>query len=112
MMKAAIACDDPVVYLEHKNIWMLEGEVDTCAPAEIGKAQVRQQGDDVTIVSWSDTANVAQEAAKTLAQWRATLCEAFQSPELKAGWLQQVWSAGKSTSTPRCSRTSTVARAA
>ena len=68
MMKAAIACDDPVVYLEHKNIWMLEGEVDTGAPSEIGKAQVRQQGDDVTIVSWSDTANVAQEAAKTLAQ--------------------------------------------
>jgi pyruvate dehydrogenase E1 component beta subunit len=29
MMKAAIRCDDPVVYLEHKNIWGLEGDVDT-----------------------------------------------------------------------------------
>ncbi len=26
-MKAAIRCDDPVVYMEHKNLWGLEGEV-------------------------------------------------------------------------------------
>lgn len=67
MMKAAIACDDPVVYLEHKNIWALEGEVNTAAVAEIGKARIRRQGDDVTIVSWSDTANVAETAATELA---------------------------------------------
>lgn len=67
MMKAAIACDDPVVYLEHKNIWALEGEVDTSATAQIGKARMRRQGDDVTIVSWSDTANVAEAAAVELA---------------------------------------------
>lgn len=68
MMKAAIACDDPVVYLEHKNIWMLEGEVDTDAPARIGTARMRCTGDDITIVSWSDTANVAEVAAGRLAE--------------------------------------------
>lgn len=67
MMKAAIACDDPVVYLEHKNIWALEGEVDTTAPGIFGKARRRSEGSDVTIVSWSDTANVAEAAAATLA---------------------------------------------
>ena len=67
MMKAAIACDDPVVYLEHKNIWGLEGEVDTAATAEFGKARLRRQGGDVTIVSWSECANVAEAAAETLA---------------------------------------------
>lgn len=67
MMKAAIACDDPVVYLEHKNIWALEGEVDIKAPAEIGKARIRCAGNDVTIVSWSDAANVAEAAAHDLA---------------------------------------------
>ncbi len=67
MMRAAIACDDPVVYLEHKNIWGLEGEVDTALTAEFGKARVRRRGGDVTIVSWSDTANVAEAAAETLA---------------------------------------------
>ena len=66
MMQAAIACDDPVVYLEHKNLWMLEGEVDTSAPGEFGRAHLRRVGTDVTIVSWSDTANVAVEAAEAL----------------------------------------------
>ncbi|MFT7594966.1 MAG: pyruvate/2-oxoglutarate/acetoin dehydrogenase E1 component [Paracoccaceae bacterium] len=67
MMKAAIACDDPVVYLEHKNLWALEGEVDTSLPGEFGRAHLRHEGTDVTIVSWSDTANVAVEAAEVLA---------------------------------------------
>lgn len=67
MMKAAIACDDPVVYMEHKNIWALEGDVETDAPAEIGKARVRREGRDITIVSWSDAANVAETAAAQLA---------------------------------------------
>ncbi|MEM9358939.1 MAG: transketolase C-terminal domain-containing protein [Pseudomonadota bacterium] len=67
MMKAAIAADDPVVYLEHKDIWLNEGEVDTSAPAEIGKAHVRRSGSDVTVVSWSHCANLAVEAAEALA---------------------------------------------
>lgn len=67
MMKAAIASDDPVVYLEHKDIWLHEGDVDTHAPAVIGKAQVRRTGEDVTIVSWSNCANASAEAADLLA---------------------------------------------
>ena len=68
MMKAAIACDDPVVYLEHKDIWALEGEVDTGVVGQIGKAAHRHSGDDVTIVSWSNTANLAHQAARDLAE--------------------------------------------
>ena len=67
MMKAAIASDDPVVYLEHKDLWSLEGEVDTEAVGEIGKAHIRRPGTDVTIVSWSNTANHGAEAAAVLA---------------------------------------------
>lgn len=67
MMHAAIAADDPVVYMEHKNIWSNEGIVDTDAGFDWGRAATRHEGDDVTIVSWSDTANVAQFAATTLA---------------------------------------------
>ena len=67
MMRAAIACDDPVVYLEHKNIWGLEGDVDVSLEVELGAASVRREGGDVTIVSWSDTANLAVRAAETLA---------------------------------------------
>ena len=54
LLKAAIRCDDPVVYLEHKNLWALEGEVpDGDHLVEIGKARVARAGKDITIVSWS-----------------------------------------------------------
>ncbi|MEO1613445.1 MAG: alpha-ketoacid dehydrogenase subunit beta, partial [Pseudomonadota bacterium] len=42
MLKAAIACDDPVVYLEHKDIWALEGDVDPDETYEFGQAAIRQ----------------------------------------------------------------------
>ncbi|MFK7752846.1 MAG: alpha-ketoacid dehydrogenase subunit beta [Sedimentitalea sp.] len=67
MMKAAIACDDPVVYLEHKDLWALEGEVDVTTPGAFGQAQMRRKGSDVTLVSWSNCANLCVEAAETLA---------------------------------------------
>jgi len=66
MMKAAIEADDPVVYLEHKNIWANEGPVDTNEVHEWGRARIRKSGDDVTIVTWSDCANRAEDAAVTL----------------------------------------------
>lgn len=67
LMKAAIAADDPVVYFEHKNIWGMEGEVDRNLEVEIGKAAIRRHGFEVTLVSWSDTANKATRAAEELA---------------------------------------------
>ncbi|MEL7469468.1 MAG: transketolase C-terminal domain-containing protein [Pseudomonadota bacterium] len=67
MMRAAIACDDPVVYLEHKDIWALEGPVDVAEDYAFGKARRRTEGNDLTIVSWSNTANLATQAALTLA---------------------------------------------
>jgi pyruvate dehydrogenase E1 component beta subunit len=67
MLKAAIACDDPVVYLEHKDIWAMEGDVDTSVGHTFGQAAIRRDGNDVTIVSWSQTANLAVQAADALA---------------------------------------------
>ncbi|RVT85314.1 alpha-ketoacid dehydrogenase subunit beta [Rhodobacteraceae bacterium CCMM004] len=67
MMHAALAADDPVVYMEHKNIWALEGDVDVGEPYDWGTARRRHAGDDLTLVCWSDTANVAERAAATLA---------------------------------------------
>lgn len=56
MLKAAILSDDPVVYLEHKNLWPLSGDVDTTAPpCPIGKARIVRSGTDLTIVTWSST---------------------------------------------------------
>jgi pyruvate/2-oxoglutarate/acetoin dehydrogenase E1 component len=69
LLKASIRCDDPVVYLEHKNLWGMEGEVpdnpDFVLP--FGVARMVREGSDITIVSWSNQVHIAAEAAAVLA---------------------------------------------
>ncbi len=68
LMKAAIRCDDPVVYMEHKNLWGLEGEVPDGEEflVPIGEARIARAGRDVTIVSWSAQVHVCASAADAL----------------------------------------------
>ncbi|WP_376100786.1 alpha-ketoacid dehydrogenase subunit beta (plasmid) [Roseomonas sp. CCTCC AB2023176] len=69
LLKAAIRCDDPVVYLEHKELWALLGEVDAEAPpAEIGRAERIVAGPDVTIVTWSRMRHVCEGAVRDLVE--------------------------------------------
>lgn len=68
LLKAAVRCDDPVVYMEHKELWTLTGEVDENAPpAQLGKASIARSGTDVTIVTWSSMAGICLTAAEQLA---------------------------------------------
>jgi pyruvate/2-oxoglutarate/acetoin dehydrogenase E1 component len=68
LLKAAIRCDDPVIYMEHKELWTASGEVDEDAPpAELGKALIATRGSDLTLVTWSSMVGVCVDAAKTLA---------------------------------------------
>ena len=68
LLKAAIRCDDPVVFMEHKGLWPLEGEVSAGdVVGEFGKARTVRDGKDVTIVSWSAAVHTAAEAAGKLA---------------------------------------------
>lgn len=67
LMKTAIRNDDPVVYMEHKNLWALEGEIDDApAPIPFGRARVAKAGKDATIVAWSATVHAALDAAAIL----------------------------------------------
>jgi acetoin:2,6-dichlorophenolindophenol oxidoreductase subunit beta len=67
LLKAAIRCDDPVVFMEHKNLWPLEGEVpEGDEIIEFGKARTAREGTDVTVVSWSAAVHSAEAAAKAL----------------------------------------------
>ncbi len=69
LLKAAIRCDDPVVYFEHKNIWGLQGEVpDGDVVLPFGKARIEREGSDITIVSWSSQLHTASRAAATLGE--------------------------------------------
>ncbi|WP_375460156.1 alpha-ketoacid dehydrogenase subunit beta [uncultured Enterovirga sp.] len=70
LLKSAIRCDDPVVFMEHKGLWPLEGEVpdDEDALVPFGQARHVRYGDDVTIVSWSAQVHVCAAAAEPLAE--------------------------------------------
>ena len=67
LLKTAIRSEDPVVYMEHKNIWALEGEVPDAEPIPFGVARIARVGSDLTIVSLSATVHAATDAAETLA---------------------------------------------
>ena len=73
LLSAAIACDDPVIYMEHKELWGAEGEVDAGSAdgnevVALGKAKVLRSGRDVTLVSWSRTVQLAAVAADAAAK--------------------------------------------
>ncbi len=69
LLKAAIRCPDPVVFLENELLYGRSFEIpdldDYVLP--IGKARIMREGADVTIVSYSIGVGLALEAADTLA---------------------------------------------
>lgn len=68
LLKSAIRNDDPVVYLEHKNLWALEGEVpegEHLVP--LGRADVARAGGDLTLVTWSGMRHAGLRVAEQLA---------------------------------------------
>jgi pyruvate dehydrogenase E1 component beta subunit len=65
LLKSAIRNDDPVVYMEHKDLWPVPGEVpeDDDYLVPLGKARLAREGDDITIVTWSRMVGLAEAAA-------------------------------------------------
>jgi acetoin:2,6-dichlorophenolindophenol oxidoreductase subunit beta len=61
LLRAAIDCGDPVVYLEHKELWGLQADVSP-EKVPLGKAKVVREGRDLTLVTWSRTVHAALEA--------------------------------------------------
>ncbi len=69
LLKAAIRCDDPVLFIEHATLYQTRGEVpegDYTVP--IGKSTVQREGKDITIVTYSKMLEVSQKAADQLAK--------------------------------------------
>jgi pyruvate/2-oxoglutarate/acetoin dehydrogenase E1 component len=75
LLLAAIRNPNPVVFLEHKMLYFVKGDVpDGEGLDRIGVAARRREGTDVTLVSYSLMATRCQEAADLLAQ-RGISCE-------------------------------------
>ncbi|MEY4652769.1 MAG: hypothetical protein RI884_1350 [Pseudomonadota bacterium] len=67
MLDWALEGEDPVVYMENKELWTLEGEVDEALAYAPGRARVLRRGQDLTIVSWSAAVHTASQALEPLA---------------------------------------------
>jgi pyruvate dehydrogenase E1 component beta subunit len=69
LFKSAIRDDEPVIFLEHKQLYMTQGEV----PQEeylvpLGKGDIKRSGSHVTVIAWSSMVPRALAAAEQLEQ--------------------------------------------
>ena len=68
LLIASIRDDNPVVFLEHKMLYAMEGEVPAEAYAiPLGKADIKREGTDVTVVATANMVHTALGAAEKLA---------------------------------------------
>jgi 2-oxoisovalerate dehydrogenase E1 component beta subunit len=66
LLRAAIESDDPVIFMEPKRLYWSKDVLSTTGP-EIGKAAVRRQGADATLIAYGPTVSTALEAAEAAA---------------------------------------------
>jgi pyruvate dehydrogenase E1 component beta subunit len=85
LLKAAIRDDNPVVFIEHESLYGMRGEVPEGEgdPVPFGQAAVRREGGDVTIVGILKMAQVAEEAAATLAEKHGVEAEVIDPRTLR-----------------------------
>lgn len=69
LLKAAIRDDDPVIFFQHKKLFGQTGPVtEDKYIVPLGKALVRREGSDVTLLTYSRMTYFCREAARELAQ--------------------------------------------
>ena len=67
LLKASIRDDDPTIFIEHKLLYMTKGEVpedEYIVP--LGQADVKREGDDITLITYSYMTLKCLEAAEAL----------------------------------------------
>lgn len=68
LLKAAIRDEDPVLFFEHKRAYrLIKGEVPTDDyTIEIGKVDVKREGEDITVITYGLAVHFALQAAERL----------------------------------------------
>ncbi|MFT3974971.1 MAG: alpha-ketoacid dehydrogenase subunit beta [Amaricoccus sp.] len=71
VLRDAILDDNPVLVLESLSLYDTVGEVpDTYTPRKLGYADIKRQGEDITLVTWGRTVPEVMKAAEILARER------------------------------------------
>jgi pyruvate dehydrogenase E1 component beta subunit len=111
MLIQAIRDNDPVIFLEHKMLYSLQGEVpEELYTVPFGEANFVREGRDVTLVTYGRMVHIALEAAANLAR-QGIDCEVLDlrttSPLDEDSILESVEKTGRlvviDESNPRCS---------
>lgn len=67
LLKSAIRENNPVIFIEHQMLYTTTGDVpEEEYEIELGKADIKKEGTDATIVSWSYELHLALKAAQEL----------------------------------------------
>jgi pyruvate dehydrogenase E1 component beta subunit len=69
LLKSSIRSDDPIVFIEHENLYGERGEVpegEHLVP--LGKAEIKRPGGDVTLITYSRSLKTTLAAAEKLAE--------------------------------------------
>ncbi len=98
LLKTAIRDDNPVMFFENKLLYRTEGEV----PEEeyiipIGKGDIKKEGTDITLISYSRMVNVCLDAAKELEN-EGISCEVLDLRTLRPLDTELITSSVKKTS--------------
>ncbi len=86
LLKTAIRDDNPVIFMEHETLYGARGEVSDNGDDELlsfGKAAIRRQGSDVTIVGILKMAHEAERAAEALANEHGVQAEVIDPRTLR-----------------------------
>lgn len=96
LLRAAMQCGDPVVYMEHKTLWGLEGPVDDTLQVPLGQAATLRSGQHLTLVSWGRQVQVCAQACVELA---------LQGIEVDLIDLRTIWPWDREAVLKSCART-------
>jgi len=96
LLRAALACGDPVAYIEHKSLWGSSGPVDESLVVPLGKAATLRHGDALTLVSWGRQLQAC-----------ATACDALAASGIGVELidLRTIWPWDRDTVLAACART-------
>jgi pyruvate dehydrogenase E1 component beta subunit len=111
LLKSAIRDDNPVIFIEAETLYAVKGEVpdDPDFTIPLGKAIVRREGTDVTVVAYMGMMYRAMEVAEELAK-EGISCELVDPRTLRPMDTDTIVSSVRKTHRPSCSRRARASR--